>query len=471
MLNVQLEFAEYASGAFARLIAPQVAGGAKSLRFRPFNAFARQIVTILTAHFDALHLYADEIEGDAPLPQGVLPTPADAQADMTILCDDDPDRLSAMLLDYLDSDREFLLAPLTRYHYKARPLFLISIPKSGTHLLYEFAQTMGYATGRFCPAVPDPGTWYCIQHEHSHTRATDFLGETPWFAPFANRHHPFLRSPALFIYRNPLDILVSEANFYHRDGKTVYAGYYSGLSFEERLLRLVDDPWLMGSIRDRVGAFAAWLDVPNVIPVAFEEIVGPQGGGDALHQMRLIWSLQLKLHVPGTPAQFAEKVFNPNSPTFHAGQLGAYKTKLTPEAREKFLSLPQDFMKVYGYDGPDAENPVAIPKHVERFRKRPMTVSAVDYSNQPVMLEFGFMGHNLLLYRDRVYGLAWALGPFDITAASEYQLSLLPQDHDINELKRKVMQMALQPPTAANAVAVIARQLKQEDTGDVRGVA
>ena len=66
-------------------------------------------------------------------------------------------------------------------------------------------------------------------------------------------------------------------------------------------LALIDDPWLFGSFRDRMAGFVPWLEFSNVIPVSFEELVGARGGGDDATQRRLIWSLQLKLHVPGSP--------------------------------------------------------------------------------------------------------------------------------------------------------------------------
>lgn len=108
----------------------------------------------------------------------------------------------------------------------------------------------------------------------------------PRRSPFGNRHHPFTTSPAPFIYRNPLDILVSKANYYHRDGNAAFSGYLQGRSFEERLPVLIDDPWLFGSIRDRIVGFVPWL-APNVIPVSFEELVGARGGGDdTFHLLR-----------------------------------------------------------------------------------------------------------------------------------------------------------------------------------------
>ena len=178
------------------------------------------------------------------------------------------------------------------------------------------------------------------RYSNSHTSARDFFTDTVRRSRFGNRHHPFLKSPAIFIYRNPLDILVSEANYYHRTGKTAFSGYLANASFEGRLLRLIDDPWLFGSIRERIGSFLPWLEFDNVIPVSFEELVGPPGGGTEAAQRALIWSLQLKLHVPGRPSEFGRQVFRETSPTFHEGQIGAYEQHFTPEAYEVFLPAP-----------------------------------------------------------------------------------------------------------------------------------
>ena len=36
----------------------------------------------------------------------------------------------------------------------------------------------------------------------------------------------------------------------------------------------------MGTIADRFLPYVYWLYFPNVIPVSFEELIGPEGGGD-----------------------------------------------------------------------------------------------------------------------------------------------------------------------------------------------
>jgi hypothetical protein len=290
------------------------------------------------------------------------------------------------------------------------PLFLISIPKSGTHLLYELARALGYRDGVVCPDSPAAGTWYCVEFSNSHTRAADFLVDTTRRAAFGNKHHPFFRSPALFIYRNPRDILVSESNWFHKAKNSPLAGYLSSLTQEERLLRLADDPWLLGSLRERVGAFIPWLDFPNVIPLSFEELVGSRGGGSDKAQLDLIWSLQLKLRVPGRPEDIAGKVFNPGSPTFTEGRIGAWREQLTPQVKDKLRTLGSDYLEIYGY----ADEATAVPSRAGEFRRRALRLAADEFSATPIAVEMGYLRHDIVLYNRRYYAVPHAFGPVDL---------------------------------------------------------
>ena len=358
-----------------------------------------------------------------------------AETQLIIVTETAGEALSTQLLSCLDLANVVVVAPVTDWHFRNRPLFLISIPKAGTHLLYKLAEAFGYGTGIEFTDWPSPGHWYCIEYSNSHTSARDFFIDTVRRSKFGNRHHPFMRSPAVFIYRNPLDILVSEANYYHLDGKTAFAGYLSSLSFPERLRRLVDDPWLLGSIRDRIGNFAAWLDCPNVAPVSFEELVGADGGGDSEIQESVIWSLQLKLQVPGDPADYGCKVFSRDSQTFREGQIGSYGKAVTEEAYRIFKKLPQDFMTAFGYDGATLEHAVFPPKRAEEFRRRPLRISAVDFAGMPLTVEPDYLGCNLVRFIGRFYAVPISLGPIDIAQLPDTALSLLPQADKLLDLK------------------------------------
>jgi len=356
------------------------------------------------------------------------------------LLDNDPDSLAESLFEFIDLKHGTVVAPVTDRHFSRNILFLISIPKSGTHLLYELARAFGYGDGVICPENPVPRHWYCLEYSNSHTVARDFFVDTVRRSPFGNRHHPFVKSPALFIYRNPLDIVVSEANYYHRDGNAAFGNYLAQLSFEDRLLKLIDDPWLLGTIRDRIGGFLPWLSFCNVIPLSFEELIGADGAGDSIAQTRLIWSLQLKLHVPGNPKEFGNKLFNRESATFQSGQIGTYAKLFTHEAAKRFGALDQDFMRELGYPevSPDGQLPPAcIPKFTERFLKRPLLIQRVSFDNTPIAYEFGFLGFNIIRFKGRFFALPQGVA-VDLLALDKRQLSRLISAPDLARVKQAV---------------------------------
>jgi hypothetical protein len=292
------------------------AAGHRRITIWPDNELAREAVR-----------HAQEKRCDARLeaPEATALAPEGGAVPCLLLAETDPVSLSRQLLGLIDLKGGVIVAPRTLHAFDARPLFLISIPKAGTHLLCALAGS-GFDAASSAGMAEAPAL-ISRQHQLAHA-ATDFFVDTVRRSPFGNRHHAFATSPALFIYRNPLDIIVSEANYYHRDGNAIFGGYLKNRSFEERQLTLVDDPWLFGTLRDRMAGFVPWLEFPNVVPVSFEELVGARGGGDDAVQRRLIWSLQLKLHVPGRPDAFASQVFDPESATFNAGQIGSHREKL-----------------------------------------------------------------------------------------------------------------------------------------------
>ncbi len=400
------------------------AAGHRHITLWPDNELARR-----TAH-DAKELgCAARLEA----PGAVVAAPQGAPGPCLLLAETDPGALSQQLLELVDLKDGVVVAPRTRRAYDARPLFLISIPKAGTHLLYALAKAFGYAAGIICPEWPRPRHWYCVEYSNSHTRATDFFIDTVRRSPFGNRHHAFAASPALFIYRNPLDVLVSEANYYHRDGNALFGGYLRNRSFEERLLALIEDPWLFGTLRDRMAGFVPWLQFPNVIPVSFEELVGARGGGDDAIQRRLIWSLQLKLHVPGKPADFAAHVFDPESATFNAGQIGSHREKLGERALERFRRLPQDFMSAFGYERrDDGYNRYSL--RAEEFIRRPLATAEETFSDTPILVETEYHGYNIVRYRGRFYGTRAE----DLATLPPGHLAGLPSATEIAPLKRKL---------------------------------
>lgn len=412
--------------------------------FRPFNNRALELYQALKSalpadRFLSLQFFS-EAQANLSLPEGIQAATDSTAIDEIVVFSDPNLKVSALLMDYLDQKNVSIVAPIISIHSSFRPLFLISIPKAGTHLLYELAQALGFNAGVHCPEQPSPQNWYCLKGTNSHTEAKDFLIHAAKDHYFALRNHPFKQSPVLLIYRNPLDILVSEANYYHKAENTVFSGYLSHLSFEQRLEKLVNDPLLLGSIRDRVNAYAAWLEFSNVIPVSFEELVGTQGGGQHDKQIALIWSLQLKLHVSGDPEQIAGKVFNPQSATFHHGCLGAHRDKLTPKALQDFNALPQDFMQTFGYEAPEslekANAEISVfSRRIESFRKRPLITESVKFDQLPLCAEYQYLDHNIIKYQNLFFAVPLSAGALDLRTMSNSEIKRFKHHADIGVLK------------------------------------
>ena len=415
--------------------------GAKSILFRPFNQKVQQILSKIPNNYRTT-FYVKKDECNSNPPENIKIADENISTDAILLNSDDPLDVSTKLLNYLNIENGLIVAPKTEHYYKNKALFLISIPKSGTHLLYRLAEAFGYNSGVILDDQPIPGNWYCLEYSNSHTSAKDFFIDTVRKSPLGNRHHPFPSTPAIFIYRNPLDILISEANYYHIDGKTLFNGYLNNRSFNERLLTLIDDPWLLGSIRDRIGHYLPWFEFQNVIPISFEELIGESGGGSNEVQRKLIWSLQLKLHIPGDPQDFGDIVFDKESPTFHEGRIGAFKKYFTEEAYKKFYNLPQDFMEYMGYDFDSHRENENIPKRTNEFRTRSVRYSKVSFDYLPILIESNFFEHNIVKYKSLYYGIPFFFGryfrEFKLEERSMLTLKLLLCDRNLMKLKQKI---------------------------------
>ena len=349
------------------------------------------------------------------------------------LLESDGTTLAAILMKFVDCKEIHLVTPVTDRHSSRNALFLISIPKSGTHLVYELLKAFGYHRGETAPQNPRPQHWYFINSGTPHTAAPDFFFYHPWRQHAAHMAHPFHGSPAVFGYRHPYDILLSEASWY---SSTDVKGYLAGLSGDEIIVRLVNDPWLFGSLRDRIGKFAAWLSFPSVIPVSYEELVGPRGGGSAERQRALIWSLQLKLQVAGVPDEIAATLYNPRSETFRTGRAGDYRSVLPQEARRQLALLASDYLEVFGYSADfEAGNPI-YPRRADEFRQRPLVIKHQKLA--PLLMEQDFLGFNLVLYKDKFFAMRIADGPMDLSALDDAKLAHLRHADDLNRLKLQI---------------------------------
>ncbi|MCB9948481.1 MAG: hypothetical protein H6842_11745 [Rhodospirillaceae bacterium] len=413
------------------------AGKTTTIHISPRNEFAESLIPNLQLQFgmgNVVHTSESyTIRASDAAPAGRK----NAGASAYIVTEMEEHLLSKRLLSLGDIESGTVLFPKSGKDGLDYPLFLISIPKAGTHLLYQLADSLGYRRRVIHNGDPQPGGWYCVEGSNSHTKATDFFIDKTRDSVHGNRLHQFPSSPAIFLYRHPYDILCSEAEYYHKRDASPFWGYLKDLSFDQRVERLVDDRWLLGSLRDRIAGYVAWLDFPNVIPLSFEEIIGPQGDGDDALRRRTIWSLLLKLRLDGDVDQIAGTLFNRDSPTFHRARIGAHKTLLTPAAWEKADSLDHDYMAALGYsatpDGP------AFSSRVKEFRERPLDIPISDAQKTPVLIEQDFYGWNLVKFEMHYYAVLVSEGDFDMRKLQKEEAGKYLNATSIGQLKRNIL--------------------------------
>jgi len=416
MTELVLVNVEPTAAAFVQAIKNAATSGAGKLAVLPEDDFAQEILR-----------HSAGFERTAP-----------EQADILCLTYRERAPLEQALYGQLDRSNGTVIIPRVAGHGLARALFLISIPKAGTHLLYCLAEALGFKTGVVCPDIPTPGYWYCLEYSNSHTVPRDFFVDSVRRAPFGNRMHPFPYTPALFIVRHPWDILVSEANYYAKPGNTVFSDFYAGLDFDARTKRLLEDGLMLGRFCNRVLAFEPWLHFGNVVPLAFEDLVGELGGGTLERQQRLIWSIQLKLGVPGNSRDIGAHLFDKSSPTFNEGRIGSHRTLMPAELKECLSSSNADVLQAFGYQS--ADNPYTA--YAENWRTRPIRYAANNLNATPVAVEMNYWGHNLVRYRSRFYAVPIALGPFDLASDEQRSAGLLNADN-LSALRDAVISRSL----------------------------
>ncbi len=310
-----------------------------------------------------------------------------ADADVVLVTGGNGTDVSRVLHDCIDRNIA-VIAPVTEHHCSKRTVFLLSIPKAGTHMVIRLLDLM--ALSRSPERAPQPGTWSTPVGYHYHAPCRDLmLGD--WFDPMGRQL--LFRSPAIFVYRNPLDIIVSELDWFVRSEHT-FSGYLNCFANQSgQLERLIADHTVMGTIRERINRYAGWMNFTNVIPVSYEELVGKRGGGSDTEQLNAIWAMQLKLHVPGSPRDYGSKLYDQTSATFSKGRIGRHMECFEERHFALFDALPQDFMQALGYSRGSL-----FSSKTSELRQRPLLVKELPSNvlHTPRLVREGLLGWNIV---------------------------------------------------------------------------
>lgn len=258
---------------------------------------------------------------------------------------------------YLWTARRFGLTPrkfVARVSPNGLPKVLcVSLPKAGTHLIERAVCLHPKLYRKILPTLNPQNV--------GSGGLERVLGELrPGQVTLA--HLPFEASypdvlaregvEALFVIRDPRDIVVSLAHF--------IADHH-----EHPLHRLYA---AQGDLRSRIAiaiageadarppapplavildGFAGWLESGAQV-VRFEDLIGPRGGGDGRAQERTVDAIYDHLGLPA-PSELHTRVFSHASPTFRKGLIGQWHQHFDPELETLYEREVGGWMEAYGY--------------------------------------------------------------------------------------------------------------------------
>ncbi|MGF1641739.1 MAG: hypothetical protein ACFCUO_12385 [Rhodospirillales bacterium] len=258
------------------------------------------------------------------------------------------------------------------------PIFVNSMPKSGTHLLTNVLA----ALPRTMPSGLHVQTWQCHRGPETRAAADAFVVDRAKLDRFLRRanagqivtgHLPWrdeigtvLRDrghAVLFNIRDPRDILVSQLRYIlglrrHYLHERLLSGYPDD---DRRLLALITGAPPRGDreaaplhpfgrrLRQRLG----WRTAPGVHVTRFEELVGARGGGDPRAQRRTIAAVAA--HVRRSLDDRAlealvDRLAGSGSFTFRRGVIGDWRNHFTDAHKAAFKEQAGQALIELGYE-------------------------------------------------------------------------------------------------------------------------
>lgn len=216
----------------------------------------------------------------------------------------------------------------------ARPVVVLSLPKAGTNLLERALCLHPNLYRRLSRTVNETnldskGGWgnvleslrggqVLITHvRHSEQRAAALRRSC---------------ASALLMLRDPRDVVISMMYFILKRSDHQQHHLLRNLATDRERLALlitgVADGTLI-NIGETLSGFSRWLADEHILPVRFEALVGPRGGGDARQQQEILHSIFWTVGVdsdPETIRRVQDNLFSDSSPTFRKGTIGQWRS-------------------------------------------------------------------------------------------------------------------------------------------------
>lgn len=248
-----------------------------------------------------------------------------------------------------------------------RDFYVVTVPKSGSHLVVKLLTMLTQRAANhllnfkdhFFQVTPkefELEIFRCKQRkEFGWLHTGDFYGQRynagDLFATFSRSHPEYVK---ILQIRDLRDVFVSLVH--HFDSKRPSAwsenGISPGASFDEKLTVAISC-----MLQSDIGKALEWYNDPNTVVMRFEDLVGPEGGGDAQSQQSAIIELANAVGVTVSHERLQtiqSKLFGTDEGprydySFYSGQIGSWKKNYTQHHKELFNALWGYHQQALGY--------------------------------------------------------------------------------------------------------------------------
>jgi hypothetical protein len=242
-------------------------------------------------------------------------------------------------------------------------LVVVSLHKSGTHLVLRLVEELGYRRRYFDDEMTrrvrsGPAEAFLATLEPN---AAYFLHECPISGmPPQFLDHWRERNDPLFVYqyRDPRAVLLSQVNYLRRRHRS---GEFSNLPYHLLFSDVVQaQPTEGDALSVAIDCMADYLcqsflgsvwmlHHPKVLRLTYEGLVGPEGGGSRAAQLEAVERVLRHLGIDGDIEAIASRLYDPSQRTFHRGTAHGWKDVYTPEQIRRFERRYGHLLDVYGY--------------------------------------------------------------------------------------------------------------------------
>jgi len=151
------------------------------------------------------------------------------------------------------------------------------------------------------------------------------------------------------IYRDPRDQVISHAKWILENSE-----HYAMCDHQKKCplpLDAIIDILIEKDLKNRFNLYLEWFKSPIVCPIKFENLVGPQGGGNLSLQKNEIKKIcnHIKIDCKKNIDSCIKQLFG-NTLTFRGGQIGKWKKILTQQQKDNIKKYAGELIINLGYE-------------------------------------------------------------------------------------------------------------------------